>query len=32
MLDTDTCIFLMRGESQTLADKVQSVPLQQQVI
>lgn len=32
MLDTDTCIFLMRGESQTLADKVQSVPLQQQVM
>ena len=32
MLDTDTCIFLMRGESQTLAVKVQSVPLQQQVM
>lgn len=32
MLDTDTCIFLMRGESQTLADKVQSVPLQQQMM
>ena len=32
MLDTDTCIFLMRGESQTLAAKVQSVPLQQQVM
>lgn len=32
MLDTDTCIFLMRGESQTLADKVQSLPLQQQVM
>lgn len=32
MLDTDTCIFLMRGESQMLAAKVQSVPLLQQVI
>lgn len=32
MLDTDTCIFLMRGESQTLAAKVQSVPLQHQVM
>ena len=32
MLDTDTCIFLMRGESQALAAKVQSVPLQQQVM
>jgi tRNA(fMet)-specific endonuclease VapC len=32
MLDTDTCIFLMRGESPALAVKVQSVPLQQQVM
>ena len=32
MLDTDTCIFLMRGESQRLEAKVQSVPLQQQVM
>ena len=32
MLDTDTCIFLMRGESQVLATKVQTVPLQQQVM
>jgi len=32
MLDTDTCIFLMRGESPALAARVQSVPLQQQVI
>ena len=32
MLDTDTCIFLMRGESPVLAEKVQSVPLQQQVM
>ena len=32
MLDTDTCIFLMRGESQKLEIKVQSVPLQQQVM
>ena len=31
MLDTDTCIFLMRGESQRLEAMVQSVPLQQQV-
>jgi tRNA(fMet)-specific endonuclease VapC len=32
MLNTDTCIFLMRGESQKLKIKVQSVPLQQQVM
>lgn len=32
MLDTDTCIFLLRGDSPTLAAKVQSVPLQQQVM
>ena len=32
MLDTDTCIFLMRGDSPALAAKVQSVPLQQQVM
>lgn len=32
MLDTDTCIFLMRGESAELAAKVQAVPLQQQVM
>lgn len=32
MLDTDTCIFLMRGESPALAAQVQSVPLQQQVM
>ncbi|WP_374437761.1 type II toxin-antitoxin system VapC family toxin [Inhella sp.] len=32
MLDTDTCIFLLRGESPALAAKVQSVPLQQQVM
>ena len=32
MLDTDTCIFLMRGQSPALAAKVQSVPLQQQVM
>ncbi len=30
MLDTDTCIFLMRGESPVLATRVQAVPLQQQ--
>jgi len=32
MLDIDTCIFLMRGESPALAARVQSVPLQQQVM
>jgi len=32
MLDTDTCIFLMRGASQRLKAKVQSVPLAQQVM
>jgi tRNA(fMet)-specific endonuclease VapC len=32
MLDTDICIFLMRGESPTLAVKVQSIPLRQQVM
>lgn len=32
MLDTDTCIFLMRGDSSVLAEKIQSVPLQQQVM
>ena len=32
MLNTDTCIFLMRGESPALTARVQSVPLQQQVM
>lgn len=32
MLDTDICIFLMRGESPALAARVQLVPLQQQVM
>ena len=32
MLDTDTCIFLMRGEAPALAMRVQEVPLQQQVM
>lgn len=32
MLDTDTCIFLTRGESGVLAARVQSVPLQNQVM
>jgi tRNA(fMet)-specific endonuclease VapC len=32
MLDTDTCIFLMRRSSQKLEAKVQSVPLQNQVM
>lgn len=32
MLDTDTCILLMRGESPALARKAQSVPLAQLVM
>jgi tRNA(fMet)-specific endonuclease VapC len=32
MLGTDTCIFLMRGESPALARKVQSVEMEQQVM
>ena len=32
MLDTDTCIYLMRGEFPALAARVQLVPLQQQVM
>ena len=32
MLDTDTCIFLMRRESPALALRVQAVPLKQQVM
>lgn len=32
MLDTDTCIFLMRRESASLEAKVQSVQLDRQVI
>lgn len=32
MLDTDTCIFIMRGDSPLLAAKVQSVPIHQQVM
>ena len=32
VLDTDICIFLMRGESPALAAHVQSVPLEQQVM
>jgi tRNA(fMet)-specific endonuclease VapC len=32
MLDTDTCIFLMRGGFKKLEARVQSVPLQQQVM
>lgn len=32
MLDTDICIFLMRGESPTLTERVQKMPLQQQVM
>lgn len=32
MLDTDTCIFLMRGSVEALAIKAEAVPLQQQVM
>ena len=32
MLDTDTCIFLMRGGFKKLEARVQSLPLQQQVM
>lgn len=32
MLDTDTCIFLMRGEVPSLATRVQEVSLAQQVM
>jgi tRNA(fMet)-specific endonuclease VapC len=32
ILDTDTCIFLMRGGHPILEKRVQEVPLQQQVI
>ncbi len=32
MLDTDTCIYLMRGESPALAARAQSIPLVQQVM
>jgi tRNA(fMet)-specific endonuclease VapC len=32
MLDTDTCIFLMRDASTALVAKLQTVPLQQQVM
>lgn len=32
MLDTDTCIFLMRRESPALETRAQSVPLRQQVM
>jgi tRNA(fMet)-specific endonuclease VapC len=32
MLDTDTCIFLMRGASPALVAHAQAVPLQQQVM
>jgi tRNA(fMet)-specific endonuclease VapC len=32
MLDTDTCIFLMRGATPQLAARVQSVPIERQVM
>ena len=32
MIDTDTCIFLLRGEAPVLETRVQEVPLQQQVM
>ncbi len=32
MLDTDTCIFILRRSSPLLLSRIQAVPLQQQVI
>jgi tRNA(fMet)-specific endonuclease VapC len=32
LIDTDTCIFLMRNASAALAEKVQTVPLRRQAI
>lgn len=32
MLDTDSCIFLLRGDAPVLAQRVQEIPLQQQVM
>ena len=32
MLDTDTCIFILRRSSPVLLSKIQTVPLRQQVI
>ena len=32
LLDTDTCIFLMRREAPALERKLQSVPLEQQAM
>lgn len=32
MLDTDTCIFIMRRSSEKLLSRIQAVPLPQQVI
>lgn len=32
MLDTDTCAFILRRSSQALLDRIQKVPLEQQVM
>lgn len=32
MLDTDTCAFILRRSSQTLLDRIQTVPLERQVM
>lgn len=32
MLDTDTCAFILRRSSQALLDRIQMVPLEQQVM
>lgn len=32
MLDTDTCAFILRRSSQVLLDRIQTVPLEQQIM
>lgn len=32
MLDTDTCAFILRRPSQALLDRIQTVPLERQVV
>jgi len=32
MLDTDTCAFILRRSSQALLDRIQTVPLEQQIM
>jgi tRNA(fMet)-specific endonuclease VapC len=32
MLDTDTCAFILRRSSQALLDRIQAVPLEQQIM